>query len=396
MLQSSNLINKQTRANSTLHSAKQQKNDEFYTQLADIENELKHYKDQFRGKIVFCNCDDPFESNFFKYFASSFNYLGLKKLIATSYSGSPITGTQLSLFEVKGLKPDGKQPFKIEINEVPDTDGDGAIDISDVEYLLKNDKNTATPLKDGGDFRSDECIELLKQSDIVCTNPPFSLFREYVGQLVEHDKKFLIIGSKNAITYKDIFKLIKENKLWIGYGFAGGNAYFRTPNAREFASGVYDEKTGLVKFRNVGWFTNMDFEERHEDLQLYRKYTPELYTKYDNYNAINVDKTADIPMDYNGEIGVPITFLDRFNPDQFEVLGITSGRDEFKAKPSKRYVNPRQINKDGSVTNGSKANTRATLLLKNKPSDIYYTADNADGYLQILYARIIIRRKAKV
>jgi Adenine-specific methyltransferase EcoRI len=192
-------------AQKILQIAKHQKNDEFYTQLVDIENELKHYKEQFRGKVVFCNCDDPYESNFFKYFANNFNYLGLKKLITTSYTRSPIAGTQLPLFEMEGLKPDGKQPFKVEINVVPDSDHDGAVNLSDVQYLLKHDKNTATPLEGNGDFRSEECVELLQEADIVCTNPPFSLFREYVAQLVEHNKKFLIIGNKNAITYLDVF-----------------------------------------------------------------------------------------------------------------------------------------------------------------------------------------------
>src|SRR3989304_6314669 len=201
--------------NSNLHKANKAKKDEFYTQLVDIEKELKHYKDQFRGKVVYCNCDDPFESNFFKYFAANFNALGLKKLITTSYVKSPIVGGQLPLFEMEGLK--GKEPFKIEIKDVTDINRNGAINLDDVEYLLKHDKTTAIPIKGDGDFRSDECIKLLKKADIVVTNPPFSLFREYVAQLVEYDKKFLIIGNKNAITYKEIFKLIKEDKLWLGY-----------------------------------------------------------------------------------------------------------------------------------------------------------------------------------
>ncbi|MEK7576596.1 MAG: adenine-specific methyltransferase EcoRI family protein, partial [Patescibacteria group bacterium] len=191
--------------NSNLHKAGRVKQDEFYTQLIDIEKELKHYKEQFRGKVVYCNCDDPFESNFFKYFASNFNALGLKKLITTSFVKSPIVGGQLPLFEVAGLKPSGKEPFKIEITEVPDSDGDGAVNIDDVKFLLKHDKNIATPLKGNGDFRSDECIALLKQADIVVTNPPFSLFREYLAQLVEYEKKFLILGDQNAVTYKETF-----------------------------------------------------------------------------------------------------------------------------------------------------------------------------------------------
>jgi hypothetical protein len=313
-------------SNKNLHKANKAKKDEFYTQLVDIQNELKHYKDQFKNKIVYCNCDDPFESNFFKHFASAFNDLKLKKLIATSYANSPIIGGQLPLFKIKGSK--GKQPLKIEITEVPDINKDGAIDIEDVKKLLEHNKKYTTPLKEGGDFRSKECVELLKQADIVVTNPPFSLFREYVAQLVEHNKKFLIIGSLNAITYKEIFKLIKENKLWMGYGFSGGNAYFQTPYPREFAKGVYDEKTGLVKFRNVAWFTNLELEKRHQDIDLYKKYSPENYPRYDNYDAINVDKTRDIPMDYTGAIGVPISFLDKYNPDQFEIIKFRKGDDD--------------------------------------------------------------------
>jgi hypothetical protein len=308
--------------NRVLQTAKKVKQDEFYTQLNDISNELRHYKDQLRNKIVLCNCDDPFESNFFKYFASNFNHLGLRKLIATSYDKSLVAGTQLGLFEVEGLKPDGKQPFKIEINEVPDNDNDGVISLSDVEYLLKHNKNTATPLIGNGDFRSSECIELLKEADLVITNPPFSLFREYMAQLFEHNKKFLIIGSKNAITYKETFKLIHDYKLWLGHGFAGGNAYFRIPSekAREFANGVYDEKTGLVKFRNVGWFTNLYVDKSEDSIMSYLTYEEGLrkglYPKYDNFDAIEVSKIAEIPSDYYGVMGVPITFLDKWAPPE--------------------------------------------------------------------------------
>ena len=309
-----------------LEKAKKNKADEFYTQMPDIESELRHYKEHFKGKVVFCNCDDPYESNFFKYFAMNFNHLGLKKLIATSYSDSPVAFQQLSLFDVKDLevKNNGSRPScKIEINEVGDENADGAVGLTDVEYLIKNKKNTLTLLKGDGDFRSEECIELLKEADIVVTNPPFSLFREYVAQLIEFDKKLLIIGSKNAITYNETFNLIKENKIWLGNGFPNGNAYFKIPEeyTREWASGVYNSETGLVKFRNVGWFTNLDFKKRHEILTLYMRYTPEEYPHYDNYDAIEVSKTAEIPFDYDGVMGVPVTFLDRYNPDQFEILG---------------------------------------------------------------------------
>ena len=315
-------------ANRPLSSAKAAKQDEFYTQLADIANELKHYKDHLRGKTVLCNCDDPIESNFFKYFALNFNTLGLKKLLVTSYSRSPIVGGQLPLLEIEGLKPEGKEPYAVEINEVPDANLDGAINLDDVEHLLRHDANTSRPLKgDGtygdGDFRSRECIAILKQADIVITNPPFSLFREYLAQLVKLRKYFLIIGPKNAITYKEIFKIIQENKMWLGTGFASGNAYFSIPseNARAFAAGVYDEMTGLVKFRNVGWFTNMDHKRRHEQIPLYKKYSPTDYPRYANFDGIEVSRVVDIPVDYHGAMGVPITFLDKYNPDQFEILG---------------------------------------------------------------------------
>ena len=299
--------------NSGLTKANKAKKDEFYTQLSDIEVELKHYKKHFKGKIVFCNCDDPYESNFFKYFAMNFNYLGLKKLIATCYDSSPVVGEQLSLF------PD-KRPYMIQITEVIDENGDGAIDLSDVEYLLKNKKNTIRKLRDG-DFRSEECVELLKEADIVCTNPPFSLFREYVAQIVQYEKQFLIIGNQNAITYKEIFPLIRDNKMWLGYGFKGNVGFFKSPYEDIAVSSQHKE--GLIRVSGVMWFTNMDFPERHTDIDLYKKYTIEDYPYYDNYNAINIDKTADIPEDYYSEMGVPITFLDKYNPEQFEIIGAT-------------------------------------------------------------------------
>ncbi len=310
-------------SNKNLHKAGKAKKDEFYTQLVDIEKELKHYKDQFRGKIVYCNCDDPFESNFFKYFANNFNHLGLKKLIATSYVPSPIAGTQLPLLEIEGLKPDGKEPFKIEINEVLDMNNDGAINLGDVEYLLKHDKNIATPLSGNGDFRSEECINLLKQADIVVTNPPFSLFREYVAQLMEYKKNFLILGDQNAITHKDIFKHIKENKIWLGYD-NGGTKWFQVPMDYDIPTESRKKIIDGVKYFSFGrilWFTNLDSTKRHEELTLYKKYSPEEYPKYDNYNAIDVSRVLEIPMDYKGAIGVPITFLSRYNPKQFDILG---------------------------------------------------------------------------
>lgn len=298
-------------SNSNLHKAVVAKNDEFYTQLADIEKELRHYKEQFRDKVVYCNCDDPFESNFFKYFAANFKVLGLKRLIATSYKPSPIANTQLGLFgDDKTLEPKKGRPKvnanKFIINDVGDLDEDGAFDLKDVSEQLKANKNNEwTPLKSEGDFRSPESIELLKQADIVVTNPPFSLFREYVAQLMEYDKKFLIIGNDNAIKYKGVFEFIKENKIWLGYDKV---KEFRKPDG------------SIQKFGNIGWYTNLDVEKRHQKLALYKNYTPEEYPKYDNFDAINVSKVAEIPKDYEGLMGAPITFLDKHDPEQFEVV----------------------------------------------------------------------------
>lgn len=316
--------------NSNFHKASKAKKDEFYTQLIDIEKELKHYKEQFRDKVVYCNCDDPFESNFFKYFAANFNALGLKKLIATSYKPSPIANTQLDLFgNIKELSiPKGRPKItanKFIINEVNDIDGDGAFDLCDIAEQLKANKNNEwTPLEGEGDFRSAESIELLKQADIVVTNPPFSLFREYMAQLVEHKKKFIILGDQNAITYKDFFKLIKDNKLWLGYD-NGGTKWFQVPMDYDIPTESRKKIENGVQYFSMGrivWFTNLETTKRHQELTLYKKFTPEEYPKYDNYEAINVDKVSDIPMGYSGMMGVPITFLDKYNPKQFEIIGI--------------------------------------------------------------------------
>jgi hypothetical protein len=287
--------------NSSLGAARLAKQDEFYTQLPDIERELKHYKDHFKGKVVYCNCDDPWVSNFFHYFSYNFEKLGLKKLVTTCYRSS-----RAYLFS----QNDSEQAIYLEYEG--DKDGDNVPSPEEIGI---------TPLKGDGDFRSAEAIELLALADIVVTNPPFSLFREYLSQLIETDKKFLIIGPKNAITYKEVFPLIGTNRVWLGYGFQAGNAYFATANPAEYAKGVYDEETGLVKFRNVSWFTNLDIAKRHEDLILYKTYNPTDYPTYANYEGIEVGRIADIPMDYDGPMGVPITFLDNYNPDQFEILG---------------------------------------------------------------------------
>ena len=312
--------------NNNLKKAKAGKNDEFYTQLTDIEKELRHYKEHFKDKVVFCNCDDPRVSNFFHYFSYNFENLGLKKLITTCYKN-----------QCRDLFSEHNSENAIWLEYTGDKNGD---------KVPNPDEIGINHLKGDGDFRSKECIELLKQADIVVTNPPFSLFREYIAQLIEYDKKFVIIGNVNAITYKEVFKLIGENKLWMGYGFANGNAFFKIPidNKRTFADGVFDEKTGLVKFRNVTWFTNLDIAKRHEDLILYKKYTPKEYPKYDNYDAINVDKTKDIPMEYDGVMGVPITFLDKYNPEQFEIIGIDRVLVEEKTgKVSRFRINDKEI-----------------------------------------------------
>ena len=352
--------------NTNLHKAHRAKKDEFYTQLTDIEKELKHYKKQFKNQVVYCNADDPFESNFFKYFASNFNELGLKKLIATSYAGSPVVGGQLSLFDVEGLKTSKrKEPMKIEINEVKDLDDDGAVSMADVEWLLKHDKNVATPLKGDGDFRSEESIKILKEANIVVTNPPFSLFREYVAQLIEYNKKFLILGDQNAITYKEIFKLIKENKLWLGYD-NGGTKWFQVPDDYDITTESRKKIENGVKYFSMGrilWYTNLDTTKRHEDMILYKKYTKEEYPNYSNYNAIEVPKVADIPMDYDGAIGVPITFVDKYNPDQFEIIGQTHSGD---TSPEVEALRKDPDHRHRGIVSGEKKEKYARILIKSK------------------------------
>lgn len=326
--------------NNSLNAAMKAKQDEFYTQLDDIAKELKYYKQHFQGKVVLCNCDDPYESNFFKYFALNFNQLGLKKLIATCYNGSPIAGDELPLlFEIEETEPK-KIAYKVEINEVKDYNGDGAINLADVQWLIQNDKNVLSLLNGNGDFRSQECIELLKEADIVVTNPPFSLLREFILLLVEYNKQFLIIGHQNAIHYKDIFTLIKEDKIWLGYKF--GDMSFKVPDYFEPRATRYWVDSNGQKWRSLGnvcWFTNLDIQKRQEELILYRKYVPEEYPQYDNFDAINVDKTSEIPADFEGIMGVPVTFIDKYNPSQFEIIN-TSTIAMPKGAP---YINGKRI-----------------------------------------------------
>ena len=314
--------------NRNLNAAAKAKKDEFYTRLTDIEKELRYYRPHFEGKTVLCNCDDPFESEFFKYFAIYFEVLKLKKLIATCYAGSPIVQTELDFFGTPNENPNfdkKKTAIKFEVNEIKDWNGDGYTDLRDVKWLLENNKNLVTYLEGDGDFRSAECIEALKEADIVVTNPPFSLFREYVKQLVDFDKKFVIIGNINCITYKEIFPLIMQNKMWLGYGFQR-DPHFRVPADYEERDTRFWIDEGGQKWRSFGnmhWFTNLDIEKRHEDIFLFKRYAkePELFPHYDNYDAIEVPKTAFIPCDYDGVMGVPITFLDKYCPEQFELLG---------------------------------------------------------------------------
>jgi hypothetical protein len=308
--------------NSNLKDSTRNRQDEFYTQLSLIESELKHYKGHFEGKVVLCNCDDPYESNFFKYFAMRFNSLKLKKLIATCYVGSPIANTQLSLFDNEPMEDKTtRAPHKIEITEVADYTGDGRVGLADVEYLLRNRENTLTRLKGDGDFRSAECIELLKQADIIVTNPPFSLFREYVTQLLDYGKHFLIIGNQNAVAYKEFFPLLANNEVWLGY--RSGHFWFAVPNTYEEKSTDFKIDENGQKWRRMGnicWFTNLDIEKRHENLTLFRFYKSEEYPRFDNYDVININRVADIPCDYAGVMGVPITFMSQYNPDQFEIV----------------------------------------------------------------------------
>ena len=336
-------------ANHNLSSAKRAKNDEFYTQFIDIQREIEAYLDYdpktFKGKVVYCNCDDPYESNFFRYFVLNFKKLGLKRLIITSYKPSSLANTQLALFGDDGTLPPAKGRPKVNankfiINKVHDINGDGEFNLKDVAEELKANKvNKWAPLEGDGDFRSTECIKLLAQADIVVTNPPFSLFREYVKQLMEHSKKFVIVGSKNAITYKEIFPLIMANQLWTGVTGFSKDMLFIAPPSTDFRD---KPKTALRCVDGVNylrspsiWFTNLDHGRRHQPLVLMTmadnlKHSrhkqikgKKKYEKYDNYNAIEIPFTDAIPSDYKGAMGVPISFLDKYNPEQFEILGAT-------------------------------------------------------------------------
>ncbi len=346
--------------NKNLTQAKKNKKDEFYTQLSDIERELKHYRKHFKDKVVYCNCDDPRISNFFHYFSYNFEKLGLKKLITTCYKNQ-----SMDLFS----QNESEQAIYLEYNG--DKNGNNVPDPEEIGIVN---------LKGDGDFRSQESIELLKQADIVVTNPPFSLFREYVSQLIEYDKKFIIVGHQNATKYTEIFPLIKENKIWLGFGFKGGAGHFINTQYEDYAT-AGDHREGMIRVSGVHWFTNLDINKRHEDLILFKKYTPEEYPTYDNFNAINVDVTKDIPVDYDGLMGVPITFLDKYNPDQFEIIGLGQGNLYRELTPkglSQKFVddyykagNTGKIKEDHPIlayydNNGNPVIPYMRLVIKNK------------------------------
>ena len=310
-------------ARKDLAQAKDAKKDEFYTQLDDIAKELKYYKPYFKDKVVFCNCDDPYESNFFKYFALNFNALGLRKLIATCYNGSPVSGNELLLDFGDTVDDPKKIAYKVEISEVTDVNGDGAINLTDIQYLMQNDKNVISILQGNGDFRSPECVELLKEADIVVTNPPFSLFREYLAQLDQYNKQFVIVGNTNALTYKEVFRMFQADKIRTGYTNFNVGMYFEVPASYEKFHHLENGKK-MARVSTSCWFTNLPVKRHTDFLDLYKHYTHEAYPKYDNYDAINVNTYTDIPCDYEGVMGVPITFLDKYNPEQFEILGLSA------------------------------------------------------------------------
>lgn len=379
--------------NSGLSNATKAKKDEFYTQLTDIEKEMRYYRGHFKGKTVFCNCDDPFESNFFKYFVLNFNKLGLNKLIATCYATSPIANQQLSLFDVVGGSEESKdKPYKAIVTKVYDKTGDGGVDMFDVAELFKSGENELTELAGDGDFRSEECLELLDEADIVVTNPPFSLFRDYVATLMEHKKKFIIIGNVNAITYKEVFPLIMNNKIWIGASIHSGDRAFHVPDDYPLnASGCGIDADGrkFIRVKGVRWWTNLDYRQRHEELILVKKYSPENYSSYDNYDGINVDATSDIPCDYAGMMGVPITFLDKYSPDQFEILGVTQS---WCGVASKIYPKQVQIDKNGKRSQVTKLNDGAAIKVEVPPKGKTYY--DVDGELFVkTYARVLVRNK---
>lgn len=347
--------------NKRLNKAAKAKKDEFYTSYDDIQSEINNFEDGFAGKTVLCNCDDPFESNFSKFFLRNFNYLKLKRLICTSYAGSPVVGTQMSLFDDYNEPVESDRGYVLDISSVPMANGRGVSD-DDINTLL-HERGIVKRLKGDGNYRSDECLNYLKQADVVVTNPPFSKFREFVKTLIEYNKQFLIIGNQNAITYKEIFPLIKDNKMWLGKPFKGNVGFFKS--LYEDVATASQHKEGLIRVSGVMWYTNLDYDRRHEPKILYKKYKPDEYPKYDNYDAINVDKTADIPMDYPGVMGVPISFLNKLSVDQFKIEGLAAGNSRAtKLYGSVKYTE-NELDRGGcGVVNNKRKYAR--ILIRNK------------------------------
>lgn len=366
--------------NNGLTKAKSAKKDEFYTSYDDIQSEINNFEDGFAGKTVLCNCDDPFESNFSKFFLRNFNYLKLKRLICTSYAGSPVAGTQMSLFDNYNEPVESNRGYVLDISSVPMANGRGVSD-DDINTLLHK-RGIVKRLKGNGDYRSDECLNYLKQADMVVTNPPFSKFREFVKTLFEYNKQFLIIGNQNAITYKEIFPLIKDNKMWLGKPFKGNVGFFKS--LYEDVATASQHKEGLIRVSGVMWYTNLDYSQRHEDLILYKHYLADEYPKYDNYDAIEVSKVLQIPLDYDGAMGVPITFLDKFNPDQFEILGMSGYRGKYGAD----WLGIKPIGQqwlDSYRAYGGKGHYSANMIVP-----VY---SDGNGVPKSIYARILIKNK---
>ena len=396
-------------ANINLGNAKKAKNDEFYTQYSDIQKEIEAYleynPDVFREKVVYCNCDDPYESNFFRYFVLNFKKLGLKQLITTSYKPSPVANTQLPLFgDDKTLTKSKGRPKvtanKFIINEVHDIDGDGAFNVEDIAKQLKANKhNEWTPLEGDGDFRSVESINLLKQSDIVVTNPPFSLFRQYIRQLVTHNKKFLIIGNLNAITYKEVFPLLEQNKVWLGnnYKVNAGAMFFEIPEkianleqVREIKTNESGKKVYVTRVQGVRWFTNLDHGRRHQPLPLMTKaevikfITKKPFEKYDNYDAIEVSLVKNMPSDYSGIMGVPVSILDKYSPEQFKIVGMCENEDLYKLK-TKVYTTAecKKAYLDKFGKKGTYDLNASGVVIR-------------DGLLEKVYQRVLIKHKKPI
>lgn len=353
--------------------AKDNPNDEFYTLLETIEKEMKYYHEQFHGKVILCNCDDPYESNFFKYFAMNFNRLGLKQLICTCYDGSPVAGTQLSLFDLDDNNENEnnkKNAYFVKIDHVTDLNNDGAIDLEDVELLLKT-PGVVHKLIGNGDFKSKECLELLDMADIVVTNPPFSKYRVFVQTLMEHNKKFLIIGNTNALTYKETFEWFKADKIRTGYTNFNTGMFFMVPDSFQKYHHIDENGKKIARVSTSCWFTNLEVKKHQEDLILYKTYNPIDYPKYDNYDAINVNKYNEIPIDYDGMIGVPITFLDKYNPNQFEIIATTTRNDNSGLR--------HKIYTSADAPNFGDLNGAPVL--------------NENGTLKTVYARILIKKR---